>query len=308
MHAEVIERLGYDHGAVPPPGYREQRTRWVVGLTAGMMGIELVAGHLTGSLALTADGWHMATHAGALGLSATAYWFARSRAEQETFSFGTGKVYALAGYTSAVALALVALWMVGQAAQRLLRPPVIHFAEALPVAMVGLLVNVVCLVLLAADEEHGDPTTRGGFTRDDHNWRAAYLHVLADALTSVLAIVALLAGRYWGWVFVDASMGFVGGALILQWSAALCRDAARQLLDVVPSPAGVAALRRQLESIDDVRVADLHLWEMGPGRHGCIVSLVSALPRETGFYRDAILTHFPLAHLTVEVHRCMQGH
>lgn len=302
MHAETIERLDYKHDTALPVEHGEQGTRWVVALTAAMMVAELVAGHLTNSLALTADGWHMATHAGALGLAALAYWFARTRAQHGAFTFGTGKVYALAGYTSAVSLGLVALWMLVESARRLIYPLPIAFGQALPIAVLGLAVNLLSLKLL----DHGDAAPAG--SEHDHNWRAAYVHVMADALTSVLAITALLTGRYLGWVVVDPMMGFVGAGLILHWAARLCRDAAGQLLDVLPSAETERAVRARLEAVDDVRIADLHLWEMGPSRTGCIVSLVSAMPRETTYYRELILSQWPMAHLTVEVHRCSGGH
>ena len=310
-----------DHDTALASGVSEMRTRWVVGLTAVMMVVELIAGYLTGSMALLADGWHMATHAGALGLSALAYWYARTRASSGAFSFGTGKVYALAGYTSAVTLAVVALWMLVESATRLASPHAIQFAEALPIAVIGLAVNLVSALLLGHDHDHDhdhdhehphahdQPSrapSRAGHR--DHNLRAAYLHVVADALTSVLAIVALLCGRYAGWWFLDPAMGIVGGLVILRWSVQLCGGAARQLLDAVPSSEHARRLQSELEGIDDVRVADLHLWEIGPGRRGCIVSLVTAAPRDTAFYREKILAALPLAHLTVEIHRCGHGH
>ncbi len=305
VHEHTIERFAYDHDTALGANRHERRTRWVVALTVSMMVVELVVGRLSNSLALTADGWHMATHAGALGLSALAYWFARTRAQHEAFTFGTGKVYALAGYTSAVLLALVAAWMLIEAVRRLLSPSAIDYSEALPVAFVGLAVNVISVALLdhraPADDHAAAPHTH------DHNLRAAYVHVLADALTSVLAIVALLAGRYLGWIFLDPAMGLVGGAVILRWSAGLSSDAAKRLLDVSSSRDAEEALRHHIEAIDDVQIADLHLWEMGPGRHGCIVSLISAAPRDTGYYRERILAAGPLAHLTVEVHRCREG-
>jgi cation diffusion facilitator family transporter len=273
---------------------------------------ELIVGGLTNSMALTADGWHMATHAGALGMSATAYWFARTRARASSFTFGTGKVYALAGYTSAVILGLVAVLMIVESFRRLGSPLPIRFTEALPVAVLGLVVNLVSVKLLDADDEHHhaedhDHAHHGHGHALDHNLRAAYFHVLADAFTSVLAIGALLGGRYAGWRFLDPAMGIVGGLVILKWGTGLCRESSHQLLDVLPSSATTDAIRKHVEQIDDVRVADLHLWEIAPGKHGCIVSLVTDSPRDTAFYRTAILENFQVAHLTVEVHRCL-GH
>lgn len=316
MHERSIDEYRHDHDHSGSTEHHEARTRWVVAITATMMVGELIIGTLTNSMALTADGWHMATHAGALGMSAAAYWFARTRARESSFTFGTGKVYALAGYTSAVVLGLVAVLMLIESCRRLAHPLPIRFAEALPVAILGLLVNLASVKLLDADDHadhhddhdqhhgHGHGHGHGGH---DHNLRAAYFHVLADAFTSVLAIAALIGGKYAGWSFLDPMMGIVGGLVILKWGIGLCRDSGRQLLDVVPSKQAAEAIRARVEELDDARVADLHLWEIGPGRNGCIVSLVTAVPREAAFYRKAILSVSNLAHLTVEVHRC-PGH
>lgn len=308
MHTHSIEQFRHDHNHSGSTEHHEARTRWVVAITATMMVGELLVGALTNSMALTADGWHMATHAGALGMSAAAYWFARTRAKESAFTFGTGKVYALAGYTSAVVLGFVAVLMLVESVRRLAHPLSIHFEEALPVALLGLLVNLVSVKLLDA-EDHGrhddhHHNAAHGHGAHDHNLRAAYFHVLADAFTSVLAIAALVGGRYVGWTFLDPLMGIVGGLVILKWGIGLCRDSARQLLDVVPSRQTAEAIRARVEELDDARVADLHLWEMGPGRSGCIVSLVTATPRDAGFYRAAIMSVSNLAHLTVEVQRC----
>jgi cation diffusion facilitator family transporter len=306
MHAETLEQFQHSHDHVVVD-HHERRTRWVVLITAAMMVVELVIGTLTHSMALTADGWHMATHAGALGMSALAYWFARTRSKAEAFSFGTGKVYALAGYTSAVILGIVALLMFGESARRLFRPEAIHFSQALPVAVVGLLVNLLSVKLLDADEHSpSDEHDHHQHHHHDHNLRAAYMHVLADAFTSVLAIAALLGGRYLGWRFLDPMMGIVGGAVILRWSVGLCRGAARQLLDMVASPALAETIRRKLE-VDDDKVADLHLWELAPGRRGCIVSIVTDAPKDTAVYRSLLDGLHEIAHLTVEVQRC-PGH
>jgi cation diffusion facilitator family transporter len=223
MHDHSIDEFRHDHDHSGSTEHHEARTRWVVVITAVMMVAELVIGTLTNSMALTADGWHMATHPGALGLSATAYWFARTRARESSFTFGTGKVYALAGYTSAVVLGLVAVLMVVESCRRLAHPLPIHFKEALPVAILGLLVNLASVKLLDADDhdDHDDHEGHGhghgGHGGQDHNLRAAYFHVLADAFTSVLAIGALVGGRYAGWTFLDPVMGIVGGLVILRW-------------------------------------------------------------------------------------------
>lgn len=308
-------RHDHDHGAAVRS--HEQKTRWVVGLTFVMMLVELVVGYATNSMALTADGWHMATHVGALGLSAFAYWFARRRSGHEAFSFGTGKVHALAGYTSAIVLALVALWMMVESLRRFVRPEPIAFAEALPVAVLGLLVNLASVrILHSADHDHdhehdGDhdhddersPTTHDHHGHD-HNLRAAYLHVLADALTSVLAILALLGGRLLDWNFLDAAMGVIGGLVIARWSYGLSRGAAAQLLDVVPSRDLAAAVRHGLEArFADVRVVDLHVWAIGPRATACIVAVAATSPRPVAAYREALATIATFDHVTIELHQ-----
>jgi len=307
LHTEHAHHHDYAVGV----GQGEQRTRAVVVLTIVMMIGELVVGQITGSMALVADGWHMATHAGALALALFAYWYARTHARTGVYTFGTGKVYALAGYSSGLVLGVVSLWMMVESVSRLVQRPDVDFADALPVAVIGLVVNVVSMVLLGGHHEHAEQheDEHGhehghGHGHHDQNLRAAYLHVLADALTSVLAIGALVTGRWLGWWFLDPAMGLVGGVLIGRWSIGLCRDASRQLLDAVTSRELARRISDRLESIDDVRIADLHLWEIAPGRQGCIVSLVTEEPRETAYYREAILGEVALAHLTVEVHRC----
>ena len=304
MHASRPPALDNDHGlALGSPERNERQTRWVVVVTFAMMVVELVAGKLTGSMALVADGWHMATHVGALALSALAYWFARTRAGHRAFTFGTGKVYALAGYTSAVCLALVALVMGFESLSRIVNPVVVDFAEALPVAILGLLVNLVSAKLLDHDDHHDDHGHG-----HDHNLRAAYFHVLADAMTSMLAIGALLGGRYLDWSFLDPLMGCVGSAVVVKWSWDLSRSAATQLLDTCPSQEEEDRLRRELETIDDISVADLHLWQMAPGRRGCIAAVVTSQPRDPNFYRERLRRVLDLAHVTVEVHPCREGH
>jgi cation diffusion facilitator family transporter len=308
----------------------ERVTRWVVGLTAVMMVGELAVGWWTGSVALTADGWHMGTHVGALGLTLIAYWYARTRAGHDVFSFGTGKIYALAGYTSGVLLALVAIWMAKEGIEHLIAHPPVDYRDALPVAALGLIVNLISAYLLRRHHHfghgHGHGHHRGHGHAHGHahgtdhadeppvpgtldfNLRAAYIHIVADALTSLLAIGALSLGRWAGLWYLDPLMGLIGGAVITWWAVSLCRQASRQLLDVVSSPRHEQIVRQRLEAIDDVRVADLHVWELGPGRRSCIVSVVTARPREVTAYRDAVLSALELAHLTIEVHQCGLSH
>ncbi|HET7505696.1 MAG TPA: CDF family Co(II)/Ni(II) efflux transporter DmeF [Kofleriaceae bacterium] len=316
----------------------ERRTRWVVAITTVMMLGELTVGWWTDSVALTADGWHMGTHVGALGLTLVAYWYARTRAGHDAFSFGTGKVYALAGYTSGVLLAIVAFWMAKEGVEHLITHPPVDYRDALPVAGVGLIVNLVSAILLSRGHHYGHGHDHGhghhGHDHDhdhdheghhghrratpkpgapkpgtlDFNLRAAYIHILADAMTSLLAIGALSLGGWWGLWYLDPLMGLIGGAVITWWAVSLCRQASRQLLDVVSSPRHEEIVRQRLEAIDDVRVADLHVWELGPGRRSCIVSVVTAHPREVTDYRDAVLAALDVAHLTIEVHQCGLSH
>jgi cation diffusion facilitator family transporter len=309
----------------------ERRTRWVIVLAGIMMIGELIVGNMTDSMALTADGWHMGTHVGALGLTVVAYWYARTHAGNDAFSFGTGKVYALAGFTSGVLLACVALWMGIESVGHLLHPEQVIYNEALIVASIGLVVNGVSAVLLSKNHhyghghghhhhghghdhhdhdhhDHGEPAKKPEAGTLDFNMRAAYIHILADALTSVMAIVALSLGKWAGLWFLDPVTGLVGGVVIVWWAISLCRQASGQLLDVVSSPKHEQVVRKQLEAIDDVRVADLHVWELGPGRRSCIVSVVTATPRDVDFYRQQVLDALPVAHLTIEVHQCGLAH
>lgn len=276
---------------------RERGLRWVVGLTAVMMLLEVSLGYVTGSMALLADGWHMATHVGALGLAAVAHALSVRHSRDHSFSFGTGKVRVLAGYTSAIALGLVALSMLVESAARLLQPQPIDYASALPIAGLGLVVNLVSVHLLHAHEEDH------GHEEHDHNHRAAFMHVVADAFTSVLAIGALLAGRTFDLGWLDPVMGMVGGLVILRWGVGLARAAGAELLDVVPSSDLQAEIQRALEGVDDVRVVDLHLWPLGGGRQSCVVTVLTSRPRSPSAYRTA-LAAFELAHLTIEVQHC----
>ena len=297
----------------------ERRTRWVVAITAAMMVCELVVGRWTDSVALQTDGWHMGTHVGALGLTLAAYWYARTRVHDK-LSFGTGKIYALAGYTSGVLLAVVALWMAIEGGLHLYHAEHSNARDSLPVAVLALAVNLVSGLILRRGHRygHGHGHHHDGHGHDHHdkpqpgtldfNLRAAYIHILADAMTSVLTIAALALSGWADLWYLDPLMGLVGGSVILGWAVTLCRQASGQLLDVVSSPRHEQIVRERLEAIDDVRVADLHVWELGPGRRSCIVSLVTAQPREVSDYRDAVLAALDIAHLTIEVHRCALPH
>jgi cation diffusion facilitator family transporter len=298
---------------VPPaPAQGEARARWVTGLTFAMMVLELVVGRWSRSLALTADGWHMATHVGALGMAAFAYWYARTRAHQTQFAFGTGKVFALAGYTSAGLLLLVPAGMVFEAARRLVEPEAVDFQDAFPVAVLGLLVNLVSAWLLdlkpartQAAHEHDHPHAHGPVHAHPHahdaNLRAAYLHVVADALTSVAAIAALVAGRYLGWGWFDPLVAILGAVVIARWGLGLLRECARQLIDLDPSTALQDRVRASLEGLPGTRVDDLHLWRVGPEQLVCVVAVSSPRPLSVAEYKAQVLAAVPVDHLTIEV-------
>jgi cation diffusion facilitator family transporter len=283
-----------------PMHARERGVRAVVVLTAVMMVVEIVAGYVTGSMALLADGWHMATHVLALGLTSAGYAVARRFASHRAFAFGTGKVETLAGFTSAVALSLVALTMIVESISRLVSPEAIDYGASLPVAVLGLLVNLASIGLLHHGHDHDHAHDHGH--AHDHNFRAAWVHVVADALTSVLAILALLAGRHLGWAFLDPAIGMLGGVIILKWGYDLSKGAAFELLDVDLGGELEASIVEALEAIGDTKVVDIHVWSLGRGLRSCVVALSTSSDREVHEYRAA-LREYALAHLTIEVRR-----
>jgi len=306
MHTDSLDKWRHEHVYLGQAhGEHERKLKLVIALTAVMTVIEIAAGFAFGSMALMADGWHMATHAGALTISAVAYVYARRQAADARFTFGTGKVGDLAGFASAIILSLVALWLVVESVRRLANPVSISFAESLLVAVVGLGVNLLSAWLLRHDHGHAhthdDGTTHHAHA--DHNIRSAYLHVLADALTSVLAIAGLAAGLLLGWIWMDAMMGIVGGVVIARWSYQLIRDTGAVLLDMTPDP-GIAQNIRSILEADGDRVADLHLWRVGPGHYSAIVSLVTHRPERPSHYRERLRVLGSLSHVTVEIDTC----
>lgn len=287
----------------------ESRTRWVLVITAVMMVVEITAGLVYGSMALLADGLHMGSHATALGIAAFTYWYARRHARNQRFSFGTGKVNALGGYTGAVLLALFALMMAVESLERFLEPVPIHFDQALIVAVLGLLVNGGCALLLETGEGHHHHHHDHGEDQDhdhhhgDHNLRSAYLHVLADALTSFFAIGALLAGKYWGANWMDPAMGVVGSVLVARWSWGLLRDTSGVLLDHQGPEAIRDRVREAIEADGDGKVVDLHVWALGDRHFAGIVAVVAQAPLPAHEYKARIPAELGIAHLTIEVHR-----
>ena len=280
-----------------------RRTRSVVALTFVMMVAEIVAGYLTGSMALLADGFHMATHAGALGIAAFAYAYAKRNAGSRAFSFGTGKVGELAGFASALILAIVSLAIGIESALRLVRPTHVEFGQATIIAAVGLVVNIVSAFLLSSgDAGHGhhDHHHHHGHSHGtDNNLRSAYVHVLADALTSMLAIAALLAGRYLGWVWLDPVMGIVGSVVIARWAWTLMRDTTAVLLDKTDEHVA-DEIREILQSHGDAEIADLHVWQIGPEARAAIVSVRTRGDVTTDTIRARLAPVHEVMHLTVE--------
>ena len=276
-----------------------KRTLWVVWLTAATMLVEIVAGWMTGSMALLADGFHMATHAGALAVAAAAYGYARRHARNPRFTFGTGKVGDLAGFASALLLGVMALFIAIESGMRFLEPVKVAFGEATLVAIVGLIINFISAFLLGHDHSHDhghghDDGHQHGHA--DNNLRAAYVHVLTDALTSVLAIAALLAGRYLGWWWLDPAVGILGSIVIARWAWGLMKDTAAILLDTA-EPALTAKVRALAEA-EGATIRDLHVWRIGPHAHAVILSLA---PGANGAAVRARLHALPrMAHVTVE--------
>lgn len=302
MHRESLSPWQHDHTFgqdIVRAG--ERRTWWVIALTGAMMIIEVAAGVLYGSMALLADGLHMASHAGALGITAAGYAYARRHAADAGFSFGTGKVNALAGFAGALLLGVFAVVMTVESVGRLLNPVIIAFDEAILVAVVGLVVNGVSVFLLdVSHEAQGD-----GHAHDhDHNLRSAYLHVLADALTSVLAIVALLSGKYLGYGWMDPAMGIVGAALVTRWSIGLLRQTSGVLLDRQAPEEIRSRVVEAVEADSADRVSDLHLWSVGPGIYAAIISVVTDDPDCASRFRARLPVDLGIVHASVEVLHC----
>ena len=286
----------------------ERGTRLVMVITVLMMGVEIVAGWWFNSMALLADGWHMGSHAVAIGLSAFAYALARRHARDHRFAFGTWKIEILGGFASALFLLGVAAWMVVGSVERILDPRPIHYREAIVVAVLGLAVNLVCALILGRAHDHGHDHSHGqaGGHHQDLNLRSAYVHVLADAATSVLAIAALAGGLAFGWAWLDPVMGSAGAILVAVWAKGLLRDSSRVLLDAEMDHPVVAEIREALatqpEWGSETRITDLHVWRVGKRSYACVLALASPNPGLTvQSVRQCLAIHEEIAHLTVEI-------
>ena len=320
MHSHSLDQWTHDHVFLGSKHARNERRTWfVVALTAVMMVGEIVAGILFGSMALLADGWHMATHAAALGIAALAYLFARRQARNTRFTFGTGKFGDLAAFASAVILAIIAIQIAFESVERLVNPVAIAYREAIAVAVLGLAVNLVSAFLLREEHDHDHHHGHGhGHAHDhghahapahrhhDNNLRAAYVHVLADAATSVLAIVALVTAAWLQWTWADPVVGIVGAIVIASWAVGLLRSSGSVLLDVNNAGKMEGLIRQRLETRGD-RITDLHLWQIGPGHRAAVVSLISDDPLPPSDYKRRLSGLHGLSHVTVEVETCRHG-
>jgi cation diffusion facilitator family transporter len=302
-HSHVFLGEGHEHA--------ERRTWWVIWLCGAMMVLEIAGGLLFGSIALVADGLHMITHAGALLLAALAYGYARRHATDARFTFGTGKLGDLAGFTSAIVLAMIALLIGWEAVARLLSPVPIAFRQAIPIACLGLAVNVASAWLLGGGghhhhehDHHHDHEEHGhahGSLHRDNNMRAAVVHVMADAAVSVLVIVGLLLARAFGWVWMDPLVGIVGACVIASWAYGLVRDTGRILIDMNPDQDLTERLRQEIETDGD-RLTDLHVWRLGPGHLAAVLSVATGHSRRPEDYHERLRHFSALSHITVEVH------
>ncbi len=316
MHTDTLNRLQHDHQFAFINKKGERRTRLVLVLTLLTMILEISTGMMFGSMALLADGWHMGTHVAAFMITLYAYRYSRRHAHDEKFAFSSGKVGVLGGFASSVALGVVALMMLIESGERMFTPRLIQFDHALMVAGFGLLINFVCALLLR--DSHHD---HHGHTRDehehhhDHNLKAAYFHVLADALTSMLAIIALYSGKYYGWHWLDPAMGILGAMIITRWSISLMKETSPVLLDESIALKHKTAIKDIIESDADNRIADLHVWRVGPDHFAVILTVVSHQPKQPDYYKALLMQSlnlkpsksvFRLAHITVEVHECRE--
>lgn len=304
MHLQSLKQWQHSHDFTFIYEKGESRTKQVLVITAIMMVVEIVAGKLFGSMALLADGWHMGTHAAAFAITIFAYRYSRRHADNKEFTFGTGKVSILGGFSSAIALAVVALFMGFESILRFFEPLRIQFNEAIGVAIIGLFVNLFCALLLHGHHTHSHAD--GHEHQHDHNLRGAYLHVLADALTSVLAIFALFFGKFFGWNWLDPLMGIAGALVIMRWSYGLLIDTSSILLDKNIDHKSISAIQRKIEVDSDNRISDIHIWKVGPLGYAGIVSLVTHYPQGIEHYKNLLGEFKELSHITIEVNECKE--
>jgi cation diffusion facilitator family transporter len=305
MHIQTLDQWQHSHDFTFIHEKGELRTKQVLVLTVITMIAEVVAGTAFGSMALLADGWHMGTHAAAFAITLFAYWYSKHHAADSRFAFGTGKVSVLGGFASAVALAVVALVMAIESIRRLFAPQVIYFNEAIAVAVLGLAVNLICAFMLQGRHVHDDDHPHENAHDHDHNLRGAYLHVIADAMTSVLAIVALSFAKFFGWTWLDPVIGIAGAVVISRWSYGLLADTSTILLDHTIDLQRAQAIKRTIESDSDNRVSDIHVWKVGPVDYAVMISIVTHFPRHPDDYKKLLSNFEELSHVTIEVIPCL---
>ena len=304
MHKHTLENWQHNHDYSVKNEKGERRTQYVLILTAITMVIEIIAGSIYGSMALLADGWHMSTHVAAFMITIFAYRYARKHATNPAFAFGTGKVSVLGGFASAIALTVVALVMLIESMQRIIDPHIIQFNEAIAVASFGLFINIISAFLLKDDHHHHHDDNHDHHHHHDHNLKAAYMHVLADALTSLLAIIALLSGKYFNWNWLDPAMGIVGAIIITRWSYGLLKQTSPILLDNSIEEKYQLAIKEAIENNSDNLVSDIHIWKVGANHYAAIISLVTQFPKTTQYYKELLNDFHKLSHITIEVNTC----
>ena len=313
MHNEQIELWQHQHIFNVAKKTIEKRTLIVVIITFVTMITEILFGWISNSMALLADGWHMGTHTFALGISLIAYIMARKYAKDESFTFGTWKIEILGAYTSAIVLGIVGLAMIFSSVERIMNPLNIHYNQALFVAVLGLLVNIVCAVILnggahAPEHEHhhirDDEHSAHKHRHEDLNFKSAYLHVVADALTSLLAIAALLGAKYFNFNLLDPFIGILGAGLIIRWSFSLLKDTGGILLERAMDDSIVNEIKTEIESDGDSKISDLHIWKIAQNKFACIVSLVTAKNHSIEEYKARLNKLHELAHITIEIYDC----
>ena len=307
MESEDISHWTHSHDFAGHFDRAEKGTRRVLALTAAMMVIEIIGGMRLRSMALFADGWHMGTHVAAFAIAAAAYWLARRNAGNERYTFGTAKMGVLAGYTSAIILGMIALYMFGESVLRLFQPQPIAFREAIPIACLGLAVNIGSAFLLGGGHHHHDHSgDHHHHHHDDLNLRSAYLHVIADAVTSFLAIIALSCGKFFGWTWLDPACGIVGSIVISQWSISLILSTQTILLDYEPPTCDLRAeIRKAFAHCEDTHISDLHIWQIGVNRYSAIISIVTSNPKPPDVYKQLLAGHEELQHITIEVNTAL---
>ncbi|BAZ44426.1 Co/Zn/Cd efflux system component protein [Chondrocystis sp. NIES-4102] len=306
MHKDTFNQWQHSHDFSIQHQSAERNTSVVMWLTAVTMVIEIITGSFFGSMALLADGWHMATHVAAFGIAVFAYRYARRHANNSKYTFGTGKVTILGGYTSAITLAVTALTIAIESMTRFFQPQEIRFNEAIAVAILGLVINLISAWLLQDHDHHDHHHHHDHHDHHHHdsNLKAAYIHVVTDALTSILAIIALIAGKYWGWIWLDAVMGLIGAGVISKWSYGLVKDTGAILLDGGSDKQTKLKIMTAIEADADNRVTDLHVWYVSQNSLAATISLVTHHPQPPQYYKSLLSDIASLVHIIIEVNPC----